>query len=352
MPQTQPSGWWLAVMLAIIVGCHREAPEDLPLFERKISIADKFYDVRALDASRAVVVGYGGKILMTEDGGRSWRVLPSGTDRALYSVEFIDANTGWISGQDGVILHTSDGGKTWTRQVSGTTLYLFGIDFIDHQRGWAVGDRSTYLYTADGGRSWRLAKVGGPERLTADEALLAQEPVLYDVQFLDADTGWIVGEFGNIYHTTDGGKSWTNQQDTLLGDGIFDTLDLPTFFGVQFIDRLNGVAAGLEGRIARTRDGGENWKFEKFELREPIIDPLFQAFQFPDTTGWAVGAAGEVARQAVVAAPWQRASLGMEILTWLRGVHFLDKDNGWIVGGYGLILHTTDGGKTWLPSVG
>ena len=30
----------------------------------------------------------------------------------------------------------------------------------------------------------------------------------------------------------------------------------------------------------------------------------------------------------------------------------LDKNDGWIVGGFGLILHTTDGGKTWLPSLG
>ena len=351
MPQTHRSGWWLAVLLAI-AGCHREAPGDLPLFERKISIADKFYDVRALDAARAVVVGYGGKILMTEDGGRSWQVRPSGTDRALYSVEFIDANTGWVSGQDGVILHTADGGKTWTRQVSGTVVYLFAIDFIDQRNGWAVGDRSTYVRTADGGKTWHLGKVGAAERLSADEALLSQEPVLYDVQFLDADTGWIVGEFGNIYHTTDGGKTWAAQQETLLGAGIFVTLDLPTFFGVQFIDRLNGIAAGLEGRVARTRDGGQNWKFEKFDLKRPIIDPLYQPFQFPDTTGWAVGGAGEVARQAAAAGAWQRASLGMEILTWLRGVHFLDHDNGWIVGGYGLILHTSDGGKTWLPSAG
>jgi photosystem II stability/assembly factor-like uncharacterized protein len=31
---------------------------------------------------------------------------------------------------------------------------------------------------------------------------------------------------------------------------------------------------------------------------------------------------------------------------------FLDRQNGWLVGGYGLILHTTDGGETWLPCFG
>jgi len=29
----------------------------------------------------------------------------------------------------------------------------------------------------------------------------------------------------------------------------------------------------------------------------------------------------------------------------------VDKNDGWIVGGFGLILHTKDGGKTWIPSL-
>ena len=72
----------------------------------------------------------------------------------------------------------------------------------------------------------------------------------------------------------------------------------------------------------------------------------------PDTTGWALGAAGNVVRQAALTEPWRRPKMGMEVLTWLRGVDFFDAKNGWIVGGFGLILHTTDGGKTWLPCVG
>ena len=47
--------------------------------------------------------------------------------------------------------------------------------------------------------------------------------------------------------TADGGKSWRTQQETLIGaEGVFDALDIPSFFGVHFIDRSNGVAAALE----------------------------------------------------------------------------------------------------------
>ena len=341
----------IGVALAALAGCHHEG-EDVPLIERKISISDKFYDVKALSPDRAIVVGYGGKILSTENGGRSWEVIPSGTDRALYNIHFADAENGWISGQDGVLLHTIDGGKTWQRQFSGTSLYLFGISFINKSRGWAVGDRATMLETRDGGQNWSVHKLSQTATMTAEEAITSQDPVLYDVQFVDDQYGWVVGEFGKIFHSTDGGSTFKEQEESLLGAGIVEALDLPTFFGVHFVNRTDGLAAGLDGKIARTRDGGATWRFEPMDLEFPIIDPLFTALSLSNGGGIAVGAAGEVVRLEPGESKWKRAKLGMEVLTWLRGMYWLDENNGWIVGGYGLILHTKDGGKTWIPSLG
>jgi photosystem II stability/assembly factor-like uncharacterized protein len=339
------------VVVVALVGCHAEV-EDVPLVERKISIADKFYDVKAIDADHAFVVGYLGKILATENGGKSWQVMPSGTDRALYNVHFADSANGWISGQDGIMLHTTDGGKSWQRQNTGTAVYLFAISFLDGKHGFAVGDRATLLETRDGGQNWSLRKLSQSAGLTAEQAITSQDPVLYGVQFVDQEYGWVVGEFGKIMHTRDGGATWVEQQDSLLGQGVFDVLDIPTFFGVHFTDRKNGLVAGLDGKIARTSDGGATWRFEPMHLDYPIIDPLFRAFTMPNGTAWAVGAAGEIVRRDPGATEWKRAKLGMEVLTWLRGMAFVSPEDGWIVGGFGLILHTKDGGKTWLPSLG
>jgi photosystem II stability/assembly factor-like uncharacterized protein len=349
--------------LAAGSGCHREEVHEVPLLARLIGVSDKFYDVQALDADHAVVVGYGGKILLTADGGFTWTKAVTGTDGALYRVHFVDNNNGWVSGQDGIVLHTTDGGKTWQRQNTGTTVYLFSLYFLDANTGWAVGDKSIYVETHDGGNTWALRKVStqSEKEERPEEAIASADPILYDVQFLDANTGWIVGEFGKIFHTDDGGKIWREQEKTLIGGEVLDILDLPTFFGLHFINASEGVTSGLDGKIARTRDGGATWKFEKMKLEYPIVDPLFQPYIFPDGTGWAIGAAGEVVRltlptgsadvNRVELAEWQRVKLGMEVLTWLRGMYWLDKDNGWVVGGYGLILHTKDGGKTWIPSL-
>ncbi len=341
------------VVLVGSIGCHQEVKE-VPLLSRLIGISDRFFDVQAFDADHAIVVGYSGKILLTADGGFTWTQVASGTNRALYRVRFVDPNNGWISGQEGLILHTTDGGKTWQRQKSGTSVYLFSLYFIDANHGWAVGDRSIILDTRDGGATWNLHKIvsAASKELSAEEALVSADPVLYDVQFLDANTGWVVGEFGKIYHTTDGGLIWVEQEQSLLGAEVVNVLDLPSFFGVRFNDAQHGLVAGLDGKIARTDDAGAQWKFEKMKLDFPIVDPLFNPFQFPDGTGYVVGAAGEVVHLATPGGEWERAKIGMEVLTWLRGMSWVDQQNGWIVGGLGLILHTKDGGQSWIPSLG
>src|SRR5438128_12580600 len=95
-------------LLVLSLGCHREV-EMVPLIEKTIYITDRFYDVQALSTDRAFVVGYGGKIIETTDGGRSWTGHPSGVETALYALRFTDHQHGWVAGQEGVVLHTADG---------------------------------------------------------------------------------------------------------------------------------------------------------------------------------------------------------------------------------------------------
>ncbi|GIW43543.1 MAG: hypothetical protein KatS3mg077_0825 [Candidatus Binatia bacterium] len=341
------------VALAFSFGCHRGEEPLPPLPQRLISISDKFFDVAALDADTAIVVGYGGKILRTSDGGFTWTLIPSGTQEALYRVRFVGADRGWICGQDGVILHTEDGGLSWSRQNSGTNAYLFSIYFVDPQFGWAVGDKSLAVHTRDGGHTWTLHKITSAvrEELSADEALAEQDPILYDVYFRDREHGWVSGEFGRLFQTTDGGHTWIARERSLLGEEIVDPLSIPTFFGVHF-NAQEGIAVGLEGKVARSLDGGVTWKLDTVESPVPLTDPLFAPFLFPGGRGWIVGASGQVLVRPNTGEPWRPASLGMEIATWLRSVTWWNDQIGWVVGGYGLILTTRDGGRTWLPAFG
>lgn len=352
------------VLVALAMGCHREV-EMVPLMERTIyPRTDRFYDVQALSKDRAIVVGYGGKIVETRDRGRNWTILPSGVDVALYGVRFVDDDHGWVVGQDGVILATADGGKTWTKQESNATFeesdgavkraYLFNVAATDAQHAWAVGDRSILTSTSDGGQTWRSRKIKMEGDLSGGESLAAADPILYDVKFVDAQNGWIVGEFGKILRTHDGGETWKEQTKSLLqGTEYFDLLDLPTLFGIDAQDTQHAVAAGLEAHIAATSDGGEKWVYQKTEGGEvKLQDPLYDIVRFADGSGWSVGAAGQVVKTEPGSDVWTRANIGQDVSTWLRALSFSEPQYGWLVGGYGLIYHTEDGGKSWLPVQG
>ncbi|HJY84675.1 MAG TPA: YCF48-related protein [Candidatus Binatia bacterium] len=345
--------WPFLLLLSVFPACQQEEEvKAVPLNTRLILITDKFYDVKAISAEKAIVVGYGGKILVTTDGGKTWQAKPSGTDSALYNVKFADAQNGWVCGQDGLILHTSDGGETWHKQESGVNQPIFAMSFVDKNHGWAVSEQATYLRTTSGGESWETGRIEASLEGVSEEATLAMvDPVLYDVQFIDEKTGWMVGEFGKIYHSTDGGMTWNEQQGTLLGHaGIDDALNLPTFFGVRFKNSTEGIAVGIEGKVVETTDGGKTWVFTAEDLAAFSTDPLYALRLFDDGKGWIVGAAGRVLQ--LRDGDWKNAPLGRPLTTWLRSIDFFNEDNGWIVGGYGTILHTTDGGKSWLPSFG
>ena len=58
---------------------------------------------------------------------------------------------GIVVGGGGTILTTTDGGATWTARPSGTTVTLIAVSFPDLMHGTAVGSSGTILTTADAG---------------------------------------------------------------------------------------------------------------------------------------------------------------------------------------------------------
>ncbi len=116
------------------------------------------------DGQHGWVVGYGGVIYATTDGGQSWQQQSSGTNRKLYRVHFVNSLTGWITGgwQDGssfLVLKTTDGGNSWQDLSFGSTCYsCLDIYFSDEQNGWICGhdiQLDPHIHhTTDGGLTW------------------------------------------------------------------------------------------------------------------------------------------------------------------------------------------------------
>ena len=228
---------------------------------------------------RVVAVGQRGHVLYTDDGGKSWKQADVPVSSDLAAVSFGSDTHGWAVGHDGVVLHSADAGQTWTRQLDGRQ----------------VGELMVAHYTRESSAS--LA--ADPKRAAAmvDEAKRfaaqgAENPFL-DVWFQDASTGYIVGAFGLIFRTTDGGAHWQPLLDAVdnpkglhlyavrgigsdvyvvgeqglalkldRGTARFRALELPykgTLFGVVGSPR-SIVAHGLRGTLLRSADGGDTWQ--------------------------------------------------------------------------------------------
>ncbi|HJQ26545.1 MAG TPA: YCF48-related protein [Blastocatellia bacterium] len=184
------------------------------------------YSAQMIDKDRGYIVGDHGLILMTNNGGASWREQHSGTEAQLFHLSFRD-DRGWAVGTGGTLLHTNDGGRNWYPQRSGVQEDLNRVYFIDDHTGLITGDKGVLLRSENGGATWERVslKVAGP---------------LFGMSFVDKKTGWVVGYQGRIIRTYNGGRDWIEQDSATTAD----------LFSVSFY-KNRGYAIGRDGLVMR-----------------------------------------------------------------------------------------------------
>jgi photosystem II stability/assembly factor-like uncharacterized protein len=250
-----------------------------------------------------------GVVARSEDGGASWLVLLT-PDASLEGVQFLNRSAGWAVGTN-EILHTNDGGDSWVSQIgnvpaSNGTPLLSDVTFVTDRRGLAVGSLNIagqefgpplILLTTDGGEHWTSPTIAAGQR----PAL--QRGVLHGVCLTGAGIGLAVGfgVSGNLaLLSTDSGATWS---------------DITEQIGARLADQPRSVACsgpsdlwivgGGPARIAHSADAGTTWTDQ--------------------TSNVPSGHAGE-----------------------LFGVTFVDPATGWAAGVGPFVLHTADGGRSWL----
>lgn len=232
------------------------------------------------------------------------------------------------------------GAVGWYAQSPGNEHDLTGVFFVDVNTGWAVSSYREILYTNDGGDIW----------VEQDDG--QYYPHQYnDLHFVDSQTGWVVGHGwslgGTILHTSDGGTTWVEQDHDTDNELV----------AVHFVDAFHGWAVGgyvdIFGSshrkvIEHTSDGGSTWDQQYWDS---YSYPL-QAVCFVDENhGWAVGGPGDILHTFNGGNSWVAQDAGT--VSYLQDVDFLDADMGWCVGDTGTVLQTLDGGQNWFPvSVG
>ncbi len=221
-----------------------------PFEEKMLTVHDELFSVH-FQGRMGWAVGKYGLILKTKDGAKTWATQVSGTTKALTSVSFADARHGFAIGAGGIILATADGGRLWNLQQSGVREQLLSVQAMSPKQAFVVGAFGTILSTSDGGVTWRNHRLSWEKlipRIIKEVGYM--EPNLYAIYFITPELGWIVGEFGLVLHSRDGGQTWISQR---YGDNLAQLLD------VKFRDSRRGWAIGQDGVFAQTYDGGRHW---------------------------------------------------------------------------------------------
>ncbi|MCL6692367.1 YCF48-related protein [Pseudomonas sp. R3.Fl] len=253
-----------------------------------------------------VAVGARGVIATSEDEGQSWTQRPSPVQSDLVAVTFPSPMHGWAVGHDGVVLHSGDGGMTWEKQLDGRLARELFTHYYE-KRGTA----------SDGTSELALASV---------ERNYAGGPVLpwLDVWFEDTQRGWVVGSFGNLAATIDGGRTWQpwfehidNEEmlnlNAVRGNGgdVYIAAERGTLFR---LDRAAGrfekietgydgsffgltaygsamLTYGLNGAVYRSDDHGQRWTLFTAASRSTVTGGA----ALPDEQGFVlVNAGGEL----------------------------------------------------------
>ena len=356
------------------------------------------YTVGALDAQRAIAVGegagcdvclpsYDGVVLVTEDGGITWRqaqlpgkyepislsVLAGGSNAWLSAEECIPVENGPSGcGSQDVLLASSDSGKTWeeisTQQVS-------EMQFTSPSTGWALDVRGL-IRTKDGGKSWqRLQDFSSQGKYVSKLTLLSDRVLLLLEQDQTRPTQQII-------KSTDGGTSWVPVGDESSGY-------LP--FVLRFFDEKHAIRSGFSRPLEQTKDGGITWQaaaapafafINRYNLEFDFVDPSngwvagtkllrtsdagsswetvsdlqLNSIDFVSPTeGWAIKTVGDpVSCQIIVlhtsdgGVSWSQQATSKCLDRDTSTIRFVDKRNGWVNRGPGLpLLHTRDGGLNW-----
>ena len=212
-----------------------------------------------------------GTVLKSIDAGLSWNLQNSGTTKYLKSVSFPTPNVGWAVGDSGIVISTTNGGSGWSKYRFNKSIYFSGVCFPDIDHGYLSSDHGLYS-TSDGGVTWKepgddtyfhtltavhapSAKVvcivgvmcRGSSAMTSHDGGISwvQQPAgdAKSVYFADDMHGTAVGTFGSIYHTINGGASWSAQKSNTYNN----------LYGVCFGSTKAGTAVGFRGNIIRIK---------------------------------------------------------------------------------------------------
>lgn len=290
-------------------------------------VGGSYNDMEFADCNNGIAAG-GASITVTTDGGKTWidkaNAGLAGLNANITSVTFPQLNKAYFTTSIGTIYRSVNQGTNlvpvFIDNYGGTStindLAVAGNDTV-----WACGAQQNFTIPAaqrfgfvyrsfNNGVSWDTIRVG-PQGTTGTQA--QQFVTFRGIEFPSRNVGYISGNRGAIYKTTNGGATWTNISP-------FPALNISpsgfpnsamTYFDIQALDENtvfvigNFFTAANNRRIYKTLDGGATW----IDISSNI-DALLQIGN-------------------------------------LNGILMHDANNGYVVAPGGVLFRTNNGGTSW-----
>lgn len=303
-------------------------------------------------------------VVRTTDGGSSWFIAaPDGISGRPTAASFLDGSTAWVvypsaDFTSGTLYHTTDGGSTWNQVAvpfGGVSLH-----FVDASNGWVLFGLSAGMSheavaifrSHDGGATWSQVFINDPNAAGSSDSL----PLVGDkngITALDASQAWVTGaqpssDFIYIYHTSDGGKNWV-QQDAAMPGGIRGAMTntlLPVFFSAsEAILPVQLFADSNWTDFYLSHDGGQTWN-----ASAPLNQGgLIAAGSPKDFFVWDGGASLNASHDA--GSTWEMVTPNVNLKDNLNFLQFIGASTGWALAsdssGHDTLYRTTDGGASW-----
>ncbi|XP_047318239.1 photosystem II stability/assembly factor HCF136, chloroplastic [Impatiens glandulifera] len=299
------------------------------------------------------VVGIDQKVARAEDTLSEWErvFLPIDPGVVLLDIAFVpdDPNHGFLLGTRQTILETKDRGNSWfPRSIASAEEedfnYRFNSISFKGKEGWIVGKPAILLYTSDAGETWQRVPLSS--QLPGD---------LVYIQATGDKGAEMVTDEGAIYVTSNGGYNWKASVQETVSATLNRTVSSGISGASYYTGTFNTVNRSPDGRYVAVSSRGNFYL--TWEPGQPYWQPHNRAVaRRIQNMGWrADGGLWLLVRGGGL---YLSKGSGLtedfeEIQVQSRGFGILDvgyrsKDEAWAAGGSGILLRTTNGGKSWI----
>ncbi|HMB97443.1 MAG TPA: YCF48-related protein [Balneolaceae bacterium] len=221
---------------------------------------------------------------------------------------------------------------------------LNSINFINEMEGWIAGNNGKIFKSTDGGRNWIENRLRLPEDIIDNS--------FKKIHFKDQSNGWIVGSEGTLYFTNnaDTGLDWDTSRNSAHQDVV----------NVEVVDD-SLIVIRSPSELVLSTNGGMDWLYFNLSFTGGP-ESLYPSLTFPERNTLVVGNASTLFISNDLGENWNDITPefldknGSEIEIILQSVFFLNDSNGWIIANFnepneitpdGFIAFTENRGEDW-----